>query len=87
MVTQDNVSLIVISSVLYLVFYNLFYETWSRKCIKRIGSEVTNLVFIFGTNAEFLYILTCKNRALETEIAPQNLVNHKIAPWGRFRPR
>jgi len=52
-VTQGNVSLIFTSPVLYLVLCNLCYEPWSQKCIKRFGSKVANLVFIFGINSEF----------------------------------
>jgi len=51
--TGQCYSLIVISSVLYLVFYNSFYETWSRKCIKWIGSEMANTVFSFGIIQNF----------------------------------
>jgi len=39
---KDNVSLILALPVLYLVIYNLYYEPWSRKCIKLFGSNVIN---------------------------------------------
>jgi len=41
---QIDVTLIVTCAVQY-VFYNLWYEPWSRKCIKCFDSKVTNNVF------------------------------------------
>jgi len=54
-VTQDDFNLIVTSPFLYLVHYNLCNEPWSRKCIKRFGSEVTNIVFILELIQTFVY--------------------------------
>jgi len=46
-VVRDNASLIV-TSVLHPVFYNLFYKTWSRICIKWIGSKVANSFYFWN---------------------------------------
>jgi len=87
-VTQDDVILIVTSPVRpvrYLVFYNLCYEPWNQLCIKWFGSKAANIVFTFGSNSKFWYILTRRIAPLESgnRNCPANLVSHKIAPTTR----
>jgi len=44
-VTQNDVSLIITSTVRYHVVYKHCYETWSRKCIIWFDSKVAKIVF------------------------------------------